>query len=94
MEYDSQTYFTENEQDDVKGFTILKATDDEYHIGEKWLKEDGEGTWVQYWVQAAQLNTRVKDGACEPVGSLSDEQFAQVCERVGFYVEESAEAIA
>lgn len=84
MEYDSRTYFTENEQNDVKGFTVLAADTDEYHIAEKWLKEDGNDVWIDYWIPEAQLLRRVKDGACEPKAELTDEQFEKVCELVGW----------
>lgn len=84
MEYEPKTYFTEIEQDDVKGFTIL-ATDEKmgYHVAEKWIRESEDSTWVQYWVPEPQLHERVKDGACKPKAKLSDEQYEQVCEYVG-----------
>lgn len=93
MEYEPKTYFDELEQDDVKGFTLLETGDDKYHVGEKWLKqEEGEGVWMSYWIPEAQLLQRVKEGACEPKGQLSDEQFQQVCELVEW--EEYAESQA
>jgi hypothetical protein len=83
MEYETKTYFGEEEQDDVKGFTVLATDDGEYHIGEKWLKENGDSIWMDYWIPEAQLLRRVEDGACTPKGQLSDEQFAQVNELCG-----------
>lgn len=94
MEHEPQTYFTENEQDDVKGFTILAAQDDQYHIAEKWLKEDGDDVWMDYWIPEAQLLSRVSDGACEPKAELTDEQFEMVCEMVGWDYTEDAGAVA
>lgn len=84
MEHNEKTYFTENAQDDVKGFTIIGTSASEgYHIAEKWLKDEGDDVWVQYWIPEAQLTQRIKDGACEPKAELSDKQYEQVCEMVG-----------
>jgi hypothetical protein len=92
MEYEPKTYFKEQEEDDVKGFTILAASDDKYHVGEKWLKqEDGDSVWMSYWIPEAQLLRRVSDGACTPKGKLSDEQFDQVCGLVGWEYNEDVE---
>jgi hypothetical protein len=95
MEYEPQTYFTEHEQDDVKGFTVLTADESEgYHIAEKWLKEEDEGSvWMDYWIPEAQLLSRVSDGACEPKGKLTDEQYEMVCEMVGWEYTNKGEAI-
>jgi len=94
MEYDTKTYFGEKEQDDVKGFTVLAADDGEYHIGEKWLKGDDEdAVWMDYWIPEAQLLRRVEDGACEPKGQLSDEQFAQVNAFCGIDYTERADGL-
>lgn len=84
MEHNIKTYFTEHEQDDVKGFTVIgQSASEGYHIAEKWLKPEGDDVWVQYWIPEAQLHRRVDDGACEPKAELSDEQYEQVCELVG-----------
>lgn len=84
MEYQTRTYFTENESDDVKGFTIIDVNEEsgQYHIAEKWAREDAENKWLQYWIPEAQLLTRVNDGKCEAKASLSDEQYEKVCEMV------------
>lgn len=86
MEHETKTYFTEHEQDDVKGFTIIATdeSDSKYHIAEKWLSDEGEDTWMDYWIPEAQLLARVDDGACEPKAQLTDEQYAQICELVGW----------
>lgn len=96
MEHNERTYFTENEYDDVKGFTVLKTQEGEYHIAEKWLKSgEEEDVWLDYWIPEADLLARVDDGLCEPKGTLTDEQYAAVCEQVGWYTdEEEAEAVA
>jgi len=97
MEHEPKTYFTENEQDDVKGFTVLDANDGEYHIAEKWLKSGEEpDVWMDYWIPEAQLLKRAESGDCEPVAELSDEQFEQVCGLVGWdYTDaEAGEAVA
>jgi len=85
MEYDTRTYFEENDADDVKGFTIIGRDDDtgEYHIAEKWVRDSAEDTWVQYWIPEAQLMSRVNSGACSPKAALSDEQYETVCDKVG-----------
>lgn len=94
MEYEPKTYFDEQEEQSVKGFTVLSvgAGGDEYHIAEKWTKEDGDGEWVRYSIPEAQLLSRVSDGACEPKGKLTDEQFEQVCQFTGFDPEEWADS--
>lgn len=88
MNYNARTYFTEREHDDVKGFTVLKAEDGDYHIAEKWLKEDGDDRWLDYWVPESDLMDRVDDGLCEAKGSLTDEQFEAVCREVDWYTEQ------
>lgn len=96
MEHETGTYFREHEQTDVKGFTIIGTVEssDEYHIAEKWIAnadEDDSGeassppendSWVAYHIPAASLQDRISTDKCEPVGTLSDEQFAAVCEKV------------
>lgn len=89
MEHKERTYFTENEYDDVKGFTVLKTQDGEYHIAEKWLKSgEQEDVWLDYWIPESDLLSRVDEGLCEPKGTLTDEQYAAVCENVGWYTDE------
>lgn len=85
MEYETRTYFEENDADDVKGFTIIGRDDDtgEYHIAEKWVRSEDDSTWVQYWVSEAKLMSRVNSGACSPKAELSDEQYETVCDKVG-----------
>lgn len=101
MEYEERTYFAENEFDDVKGFTVLKAKDGKYHIAEKWLATDDnratEDSWIDYWIPEDQLierhNSETDEGEplCEPKGKLTDEQFEAVCEMVGWYTDDEAE---
>jgi len=98
MEYESGTYFTENEFDDVKGFTVLKADSGEYHIAEKWLAsnasgdDSGEDKWMDYWVPESDLLDRVESGDCDPKGTLTDDQFNAVCEAVEWYTGDEEEA--
>jgi|APHM01.1.fsa_nt_gi hypothetical protein len=92
MEHDKQTYFTENEYDDVKGFTILAAGEGEYHIAEKWLKDDGDDVWLDYWVPESDLLERATEGLCEAKAKLTDEQFEAVCQKVDWYTEQFEEA--
>jgi len=84
MEYEPRQFFSENEHDEVKGFTILQAKDGKYHIAEKWLKEDGDDQWMDYWVPESDLLPRVEREECEPAATLSDEQFEGVCKMVGW----------
>lgn len=83
MEHEITTYFKESEEDAVKGFTIIDHTDDGYQIAEKWVKEDADDKWLQYDVPAEQLEGRVESDKCEPVGQLTESQFAAVCENLG-----------
>lgn len=84
MEHSIRTYFKEHDADDVKGFTVLEASDGKYHIAEKWLAggTNGQDRWLDYWISATDLERRIEQGKCEPVGSLNDEQFAGVCSNV------------
>jgi hypothetical protein len=86
MEHNVATYFRENAEDTVKGFTVIGTvpSSDEYHIAEKWTPNDGQSdsSWVQYHIPADKLRERVESGKCEPVGQLTDEQFAAVCDKV------------
>lgn len=84
MEYDKATYFTEHEQDDVKGFTVLAAKNDTYHLAEKWLKDEGDNLWMDYTVSESDLLARVEAGECEPVGELSSEQYDKVLDAVDY----------
>jgi hypothetical protein len=88
MDHQPRTYFTENEYDDVKGFTVLKVESGDYHIAEKWLKENGDDCWLDYWVSESDLSDRVDDGLCEPKGKLTDAQFQEVCREVDWYLEQ------
>ena len=84
MEYQTRTYFDEKEADDVKGFTIIGTNDDseEYHIAEKWNREDTEAKWLQYWIPEAQLLTRVEADKCEAKAKLTQRQFEKVCDMI------------
>lgn len=92
MEHDKRSYFEENEYDDVKGFTVLKADDGEYHIAEKWLASEdndrSEDKWMDYWIPESDLLDRIEEGFCEFKGKLTDDQFAAVCEAVEWYTGE------
>jgi hypothetical protein len=93
MEHNERTYFTENEYDDVKGFTILSTDGNEYHIAEKWLASEAndnrsEDVWLDYWVPESDLQERVNAGFCEPKATLTEEQFEQVCRKVDWYTEQ------
>jgi len=82
MEYEQKQFFKENEYDDVKGFTVLDASDGKYHIAEKWLDADHD-EWMDYWVPEGDLLARVESGDCEPTAMLTAEQFEAVCKKAG-----------
>lgn len=84
MTHETRTYFKELAQDDVKGFIILSVSENEYFIGEKWLKADGPDQWHAYSVPQAQIHERTKAGDCKPVGKVSQEQFDKVVELTGY----------
>lgn len=84
MKYEQSQFFTENEYDDVRGFTILEAQDGKYHIAEKWLKDNNEDAWIDYWVSESDLLSRVENNACEPHAMLTNDQFEKVCKNVGW----------
>jgi hypothetical protein len=93
MEHKAKTYFAENEYDDVKGFTVLKAEDGEYHIAEKWLATEennaDEDTWIDYLIPESDLLSREESGDCEKKGKLTDEQYGKVCESVEWYTDDT-----
>lgn len=86
MEYSTKTYFVENEEPLVKGFSIVAVSPENgnYQIVEKWARdeEDGGPKWVQYTIPEAQLLSRVRDGSCEKKGKLTDEQYEAVTDNV------------
>jgi hypothetical protein len=83
MKFDTKTYFREKAYDDVRGFVIIETQGDRRCIAEKWLREEEGDKWVSYWVNIAQLETRLDKNAIERVGSISDEQFNQVLDSLG-----------
>lgn len=87
------TYYEEHEHDDVNGFAIINDREGEVHVAEKWLRPEDEGgdKWLDYWMSVEDLNRRVEEGACEKKAELTDEQYAAVCENVGWYEDTSAE---
>lgn len=86
MEHTRKSYFSESEYDHVKGFTLLDVNEEKetYHIAEKWFKHDDDGEWIDYHISEAALLQRVENGFCELAGTLTDEQYAAVCENVGW----------
>jgi hypothetical protein len=84
MEYEPKTYFKENEEQSVKGFTIVDTHegDEEYLIAEKWMKGEDDGRWMQYYIPEAQLLARVEDNACEEKAELTQEQYEAVCQKI------------
>ncbi len=85
MEYEKQSYFEENEYDDVNGFVILATGDGMYTIAEKWFKDDEEeGTWIHYKVPEQDLLDRVEQEYCEFKAKVTDEQYKQVCQNAGW----------
>ncbi len=79
MEYDIKSFFKEHDDDEVQGFAIIETGDGSYRIAEKWNRPDGGESWVSYWVPEAQLLARVREGQCEKVGNLTDDQYEKVC---------------
>lgn len=80
MEYERGQYFREHDDPQVPGFTIIEAEDGEYRLAERWDRPNGESRWTVYWIDSEQLQSRINDELCEPVGSLTDRQFEQVCQ--------------
>jgi len=81
MTYTAADYFNEHAQQKVEGFTIIETDAGRYHIGEKWQREGQSDTWLDYWIQAGALARRLEQDVCEPDGSLTESQFAKVCEQ-------------
>ena len=80
MRFNRKTYFAENGDPTVPGFTIIECGDGQYRIAEKWYRNNGS-TWVTYWIEDTELHERVDRDVCEPKGQVSDEQFEKICER-------------
>ena len=81
---EARTYYTENEYDDVKGFTILDAKDDHLHIAGKWLRSgDEEDRWLDYNIPRSQLAERLDKDLAEHRGTISQEQYEAVCRATG-----------
>lgn len=83
MKFDLKTYFTEHEEDNVKGFTIIGKVveDNEYYIAEKWSK-DGDTKWADYYITEEALLARIEDKKCEKKATLTDDQYDAVCDKV------------
>lgn len=94
MEYEPKTFFAEHDYEQVNGFVIIRAADGLYQIAEKWQKEDGKSRWISYQVPESDLMERVEQGHCEEKASVSDEQFAAVCDKSGIPTEKRPEVLA
>lgn len=81
MEHEIATYFEEHEEEAVTGFTVIDTCDDEYHIAEKWSRPSTD-KWVQYHITADELAARINQEKCEKRATLTDDQFAKVCEQI------------
>jgi len=70
VEYEAGQQFVERHVDDVDIFTIIEVNDrsPEYRIAEEWYRDDGETTWVDYWLPAEELDRYIDDERCEPDG--------------------------
>lgn len=77
---EQKNYFREHEEDSVKGFTVIESTESRVRLAEKWNSPDRGSRWLAYWVSRDKLAERIERDLCEKAGSLSDEQFEQVCE--------------
>lgn len=84
MEYDTRTYFDEQEEESVNGFVVIGSDEEseEYHLAEKWNREDKEAKWIQYWIPQEQLARRVEQDKCEPKAELSQKQYEKVCDNI------------
>lgn len=82
MEYELRAFFKENDDTSVKGFVVIEINEQHgtYRLAEKWLRDDGSSKWVAYQVPESQLLDRLDDDLCEHAGSVTEEQFEQVCE--------------
>lgn len=80
MQYQEQTYFEYNgNDDDTKGMAILK-TDEEY--GDYNVSEHTEDGWiVPFWIPEPDLAGMVESGKLTKKGQLSDKQFEAVKEQ-------------
>ena len=81
MKHEIGTYFAENGDPTVPGFTIIEHGDGQYRIAEKWKRGDGPDTWVTYWIDTAVLAERTRQGTCTEKGTVSDEQFEAICQK-------------
>lgn len=86
MEYDRQTYFEENREDAVPGFTVVETNPERgYRMVEKCdsplLSCEGP-IWYDYWISESDLSDLIESGSANCAGKLTDEQFAQVCDKV------------
>ena len=84
MRYTKGTYFVEQEDESVKGFSVidLNKQSEQYQIAEKWKRTASPDRWITYWIPAARLLERVEEGKCQPKAQLSDKQFSQVCAKI------------
>lgn len=82
MEHNKATYFVENEEPNVKGFTIIETGDEQYHIAEKWDDPNDSEKWLSYWIEAEELAARIGAGHCEKKAELTDKQFEKVCGKI------------
>jgi hypothetical protein len=84
MGYKTRTHFAEHDDGRTDGFTIINHENGRYHLAEK--IEFGEGErWTQYWVAESDLDARVEDDACEPVGKVTERQLKEIKKAVGLY---------
>jgi hypothetical protein len=100
MEFDTGAFFSENEDDEVRGMAIIETAEERgplgevpaYRIAEKWEPAGEEPQWVKYWMSAETLHARLQSGKCEYLKELSDDQFEGVLSLAG--VEKTAPSMA
>lgn len=81
MQFDTGTLFKEHDDSEVTSSIVIETSDEEgYRMAERWTPTFGEPRWVTYWLPEDDLLVRLETGQFEERGTVSDEQFEQVCQ--------------
>jgi len=84
MEFSTQTYFVEHEDEAVKGFSIIDTNEQSgrYQLAEKCVRASSPNRWLTYWIPEEKLLDRIAAGHCEQKARLSQKQYDAVRSKI------------
>jgi len=81
MKYNIKDFFVDTLNPRVPGFVVIEQQDSQYRMLERIERDDGTRSLYTFWMSGEKLQEMLANGTVERDGSLSDEQFTEICQK-------------